>query len=69
VARDSAKEQIFEVGHHAKVKAKLVELLISEVVAVVNMNHETIIPSSNINDEGMPFLFFGSRYFDIFFTL
>ena len=52
MARESAKEQIFEVGHQAKVKAKLIELLTSEVVAVVNMNHEAIIESSDINDEG-----------------
>jgi hypothetical protein len=53
VARESAKEQIFEVGHTALVKAKLVALLTSEVVAVVNMHHVAISVSSDINDEGL----------------
>jgi hypothetical protein len=47
------KEQIFEVGHHAKVKAKLIELLTSEVVEVIAMTHEaSFVASTNINDEG-----------------
>ncbi len=40
------------MGHHAKVKAKLIKLLTSEVVAVVNMHHEATVESSDINDEG-----------------
>jgi hypothetical protein len=46
------KEQIFDVGHHAKVKEKLIELLTSEVVGVCDMTHETTTVASNINDEG-----------------
>jgi hypothetical protein len=46
------KEQIFEVGHHAKVKAKLIELLTSEMVGVSDMTHETTTVASTINDEG-----------------
>jgi hypothetical protein len=41
------------VGHTALVKAKLVALLTSEVVPVVNMHHVAISVSSDINDEGL----------------
>ena len=41
------------MGHTALVKAKLVALLTSEVVAVVNMHHVAISVSSDINDEGL----------------
>ncbi len=48
MARESAKEQIFEVGHHAKVKARLIELLTSEVVAVENMHHAATYAMSRL---------------------
>ena len=41
------------MGHHAKVKAKLFELLTSEVVEVAHMHHDATFESSNINDEGV----------------
>jgi hypothetical protein len=41
------------VDHHAEVKARLIELLTSEVVAVENMHHAATYESSDINDEGV----------------
>ena len=40
------------MGHHAKVKEKLIALLTSEVVGVSDMTHETTTVASSINDEG-----------------
>ncbi len=52
------KEQIFEVRHHAKVKAKLMELLTSEVVEVIGMTDEASFVASNINEEGVLAFYF-----------
>ncbi len=51
VARDSVREQIFEVGHKSLVKEKLVALLTSEIVPVSHMHHEGHSVSSSVEDE------------------
>ena len=52
VARDSVREQIFEVGHKSLVKEKLVALLTSELVPVSLMHHDGHSESSSVEDEG-----------------
>jgi hypothetical protein len=52
VARESAKQIICDVGHQANIKAKLKELLLSEVVPVSEMAHEGAILDRSIEDQG-----------------
>ncbi len=52
MAKQSVREVIFDVGHHEAVKDKLRALLQSEMVPVSEMQHESIIASRTIEDEG-----------------
>ena len=46
------REQIFDVGHHAAVKAKLRALLTSELVPVSEMHHISTSDAKTIEEEG-----------------
>jgi hypothetical protein len=47
------KEQVFDVGHLAAVKAKLKALLTSEMTPVCEMSHENATQDRTIEDEGI----------------
>jgi hypothetical protein len=53
VAKQSVREHIFDVGHHAAVKEKLRALLTSEmVVPITEMQHDGICAAKTIDEEG-----------------
>jgi hypothetical protein len=52
VARESAKQIICDVGHQANIKAKLRELLMSEVVPISEMAHAGTNHDRSIEDQG-----------------
>ncbi len=52
VAKQSVREQIFDVVHHDAVKAKLRALLTSEMVLVSDMTHDGEIEARSIEEEG-----------------
>jgi hypothetical protein len=52
VAKESVKQIICDVGHHANVKAKLRELLTSEIVSVGEMSHDGLPTERSIDDQG-----------------
>ncbi len=52
MAGESAKQIICDVGHQASIKAKLRELLMSEVVPISEMAHAGTNHERSIEDEG-----------------
>ena len=65
MARESAKQIICDVGHQANIKAKLKELLLSEVVPISEMAHEGAILDRSIEDQGSSIIvLFVKRLFD-----
>jgi hypothetical protein len=52
VAKQSVREQIFDVGHHAAVKAKLRTLLTSEMTPLTQMQHDCICAAKTTEEEG-----------------
>jgi hypothetical protein len=52
VTRESVKEQIFDVSHLGKVKAKLKSLLAGEIVPISEMVHDTEPKEASVDDEG-----------------
>ena len=52
MAKASAKQIICDVGHAAKVKEKLRELLTSEIVVVEEMAHDGLPTERSIDDQG-----------------
>jgi hypothetical protein len=52
VAKQSVRDEIFDVGHHDAVKAKLRTLLTSEMVLVSDMTHDGDIQARSIEEEG-----------------
>jgi hypothetical protein len=52
LAKQSVREQIFDVGHHDRVKEKLRLLLTSEMVPITEMHHDGIVLTKTIEDEG-----------------
>ncbi len=52
VARESVKEQVFDVGHLAAVKEHLKALLTSELTPVCDMSHDSAPIHRSIEDEG-----------------
>jgi hypothetical protein len=65
VARESAKQIICDVGHQANIKAKLKELLLSEVVPISEMAHEGAILDRSIEEQGSSIIvLFVKRLFD-----
>ncbi len=52
MARESAKQIICDVGHQANIKAKLKELLLSEVVPISEMAHEGATLDPSIEEQG-----------------
>jgi hypothetical protein len=56
VAKQSVREQIFDVGHHAAVKDKLRALLTSEMVPITEMQHDGICAAKTIDEEGKCFI-------------
>jgi hypothetical protein len=51
VARDSVKEQVFDVGHLEAVKLRLKALLMSELTPISEMSHESAPKERSIDDE------------------
>ncbi len=52
VARESVKEQVFDVGHLAAVKERLKVLLTSELTPVSEMSHDSVPIHRSIEEEG-----------------
>jgi hypothetical protein len=52
LAKQSVREQIFDVGHQDAVKEKLRLLLTSEMVPITEMHHDGITLAQTIEDEG-----------------
>ncbi len=52
VARESVKEQVFDVGHLAAVKERLKALLTSELTPVSEMSHDSAPSHRSVEDEG-----------------
>ena len=52
VARESAKEQVFDVGHLEAVKIKLKALLTSEMTPVSEMTHASAPKDRSVEEEG-----------------
>ncbi len=52
MARESVKEQVFDVGHLAAVKAKLQALLTSEMTPICDMSHDNAMQDRTIEEEG-----------------
>jgi hypothetical protein len=52
VAKQSVREQIFDVDHHDRVKDKLRLLLTSEMVPITEMQHDGIALTKTIEEEG-----------------
>ena len=52
VTKESVKEQIFDVSHLGKVKAKLKALLAGEIVPIAEMVHDTEPKEATVDDEG-----------------
>jgi hypothetical protein len=53
VTRESVKEQIFDVSHHARVRTKLTALLSSEVVPISAMSHQAELKETSVEHEGI----------------
>jgi hypothetical protein len=53
VTRESVKEQIFNVSHHASVKLKLQALLTSEMVPISSMSHHAELKETSVEAEGI----------------
>ena len=65
MARESAKQIICDVAHQANIKAKLKELLLSEVVPISEMAHEGAILDRSIEEQGSSIIvLFVKRLFD-----
>ena len=52
VARESVKEQVFDVGHLEAVKLKLKALLTSELTPVSEMTHASAPKDRSVDEEG-----------------
>ena len=52
VARESVKEQVFDVGHLEAVKIKLKALLTSEMTPVSEMTHASAPKDRSVEEEG-----------------
>jgi hypothetical protein len=52
VARESVKEQVFDVGHLEAVKSKLKALLTSEMTPVSEMTHSSAPKDRSVEEEG-----------------
>jgi hypothetical protein len=52
LAKQSVRDQIFDVGHQDAVKEKLRLLLTSEMVPITEMHHDGITLGQTIEDEG-----------------
>jgi hypothetical protein len=52
VARDSVKEQVFDVGHLEAVKLRLKTLLISELTPISEMVHASAHTVRSLDEEG-----------------
>jgi hypothetical protein len=53
VARESAKQIICDVGHQASIKAKLKQLLLSEVTPIADMAHEGENLERSFEEQGL----------------
>jgi hypothetical protein len=53
VAKESVKEQVFDVGHLAAVKLRLKALLTSELTPVSDMSHASAPKDKTIDEEGL----------------
>jgi hypothetical protein len=62
VTRESVKEQIFDVSHLGKVKAKLKTLLAGEIVPISEMVHDTEPKEASVDDEGNNKLYIIFKY-------
>jgi hypothetical protein len=52
VARESVKEQVFDVGHLEAVKSKLKALLMSEMTPISEMSHSSAPKDRSLEEEG-----------------
>jgi hypothetical protein len=57
VARESVKEQIFDVSHQGLVKTHLQALLSSEIVSISDMCHDDVTKDTSAEEEGIVSLF------------